>query len=1186
MKSLPGRVATRWLLAAAWVLCSVLPALAQSGAAPASPPASIAPATAPAEPREETIYIPYKKLRDVFEREGRGVFLPYDRFAELWKSARERGQAAPDDRPPVDSIISETENEATVGRDVVSVASRVKIEILKEGWSQIPLRLGDAAVTRATIAGEPARIVADPAAGYTLLIEKKGPGPRAIELNLEYAKAFAKTPGQNSVTFDAPQAPISRWRVRVPGAGVKVNIRPLLAATEAPADAGADQTVVLAFVGATPSVRLEWTPRAEGATGLEALASAQVQQQVWIEQGVNRTRAQIAFEISRAQLSQLAFEVPADQKVVSVFDNNVRQWAVAPADGKQRVTVQLFEPAKGTQNITLDLERFAGDEAKQDVAVPVIKALGVGRQQGVVVVQVAPALRAEVTRRTGLLQVDPAELPPAVAGGKWDFAYRYAALPFDLALAVERVEPRITVDMLVEATIEPELVTLNTLALFNIERAGLFRLELDIPAGYEVRQVTGRAIAGAQAAVIDTHHLDGANKGRLVVNLSRKALGKTGLDVELVKRLSEPDLLSPTGKSATVTLPLPRAASAAGIERQSGRLVVYAPESLRVNPGESTGLRGVSINEALEGIEAPQRSRGGGARPTLAFTFTQEPASLALAAERRKPQVNVRQLLLAQVEPGEVTYTATFNYEVLYSGVKSVRIDLPAALAGEFRNRTPSVRERLIEPAPADLAPGDVAWSFTGDSEFLGNRTVTLTLHRKIEKLDIGTPVDLKVPVLRPREVDRAWGQVVLTKAETIDVQPAGEPVGVRPIDPQRDVLGDRIADAARAFEFHDDWSLVIAATRYKLEDVKRTSIEEGVVRGVMTRGGEMTVHAAMRVRSVRQGLNVKLPAGVEFDTPHPLRLNGKAVSLGQGDTGGIYVIPLAGQRADEPFLLELRYTVHNARDFEPPSFPEAPAAQRLALVAYLPQERALVGYRGPWASAIDWRAPGLLAFLAGGSPSNAPSFWRWKPSGPSDAGLLASVHQGIPNLGPVDDDLRTDGLRYVFTTPRPLPAPDGNLHLVTWDEATLSALVSGLVLLGGLVLLRYSPAARVLAAGALVVTVVLVGVFLPTFALQALDGVFLASTLAVAVIWLVHYVAIVRPRDPLVQAMRREAIARREAAIAGIAGKTASIFKRPTEAAAGAGGGTASPPPPSTQPPPRENPPAAGPNESATPKE
>jgi len=97
-------------------------------------------------------------------------------------------------------------------------------------------------------------------------------------------------PGLNSVSFQAPQAPVSRWRITIPQAGVKVNIDPLIAATEVPAAekpaenkpaenkaAGLEKkppegTQVLAFVGAAPVVRIAWTPKVEGATGLAALA--------------------------------------------------------------------------------------------------------------------------------------------------------------------------------------------------------------------------------------------------------------------------------------------------------------------------------------------------------------------------------------------------------------------------------------------------------------------------------------------------------------------------------------------------------------------------------------------------------------------------------------------------------------------------------------------------------------------------------------------------------------------------------------------------------------------------------------------------------------------------------------------------------------------------------------------------
>ena len=185
--------------------------------------------------REQDIYIPYEKLRQVFERHGRGVFLPYEEFEELWRAAREKNQPAAAAQPPVGAVITEIENEATVAKDVVRVKATLKIDLLVEGWHEIPLRLADAAITSATLHGEPARIVGAPGEDYRLLVEKKGKEPEQIVLALEYAKAISKMPGQNSVSFQAPQAPVSRWRVRIPQAGVKVNLQPLIAATEVPA---------------------------------------------------------------------------------------------------------------------------------------------------------------------------------------------------------------------------------------------------------------------------------------------------------------------------------------------------------------------------------------------------------------------------------------------------------------------------------------------------------------------------------------------------------------------------------------------------------------------------------------------------------------------------------------------------------------------------------------------------------------------------------------------------------------------------------------------------------------------------------------------------------------------------------------------------------------------------------------
>jgi len=1100
------------------VVAWLVPGAARAGDPPAAA-AATQPATEPA--REQSIYIPYAKLRETFEREGRGVFLPYEQFQELWRAAREATRKPPEEGPPVKTLITEVSSDATVARDVVRVKAQVRLEVLAEGWHEIPLGLADAAITAATVGGQPARIVGGGDQGYRLLLEKKGAALEQVELVLEYAKAFTKAPGQNTVSFDAPRAPVSKWRVRIPQAGVKINIHPLIAASEVPVGdpdrPQADETVVLAFVGAAPAVRIDWTPRAEGAQGLQALVAVQTVQRVWIDEGVVRTRVNLAYDITRAAVSKLVLEAPADQKVVNVFDANVRQWSVEAAGDVQKITAELFEPAQGTQNILVELEQFGRDQTRSELAAPVVRALDVSRQQGLVAVAVGEGLRVEPVRRSGLLQVDAGEMPKSAtsgpAGERWSLTYRYVTLPYELALRVDKIEPRITADALVDVLLEPEELTMHVQAVYTVERAGVFRLELALPAGYEVRSVRGADIKGVAPAVVESHHLTEGEPRRLVVNLGRKALGQVGLAVNLHKRLTEADLLQPTGKAAELSIGVPQLAGP-GMERVTGRLIIYPAESLRVTPGQLQGLRVIPLAEALQGAQTsirggPPETRTGG----LAFAFADEPAAAALKAERRKPHITVRQLLAARVESGVVKYEATFFYNILYSAVPSLRIDIPQELAGVVQNPTIGVRDaRLESPAEAPAA-GYVAWGYRGEAGFKGQPTIKLTWERKIDALEIGKSVDVLVPQLRPMEVDRAWGQIALAKAETIDIRATGgaaaeKPVGLRPIDPQRDLLAGgealRAEGVARAFEFHDNWVLGVTATRYQLEEVKRTSIERALVRMVATRRGEVSAQALYRIRSAHQRLAVQLPDNVAFDT-EPVRINGRPVALERGQKGE-YFVPLVGQSPDQPFVLEVRYTVPGGGTrLVCPDFPDQPAVQKVYLEAYLPPEWVYLGSRGPWTDELEWRWDDVQGF---------------QPLVRRDD-LLPWVVAGINVAGNPAESFQTDGRPYLFSSMGPAPGRAGVLRLVTLRERWLHAFVLIVVALLGVALLWAKTPTRLLALGAFVTALILLGVFLPTFLRQIVDGVLLSALALVAILWLVWYLAWTRPRDPNVIARR-----------------------------------------------------------------
>ena len=175
-----------------------------------------------------------------------------------------------------------------------------------------------------------------------------------------------------------------------------------------------------------------------------------------------------------------------------------------------------------------------------------VKALDVGRQQGTVVVDVAAGLRAEATRTTGLLQVDAGELPEALRRQAWTFSYRYAAVPIRAGPGRGRGAAAGDGRVAGRGRLEPERLTLDVTAVYNIERAGIFKLELDVPAGYRaaprprLRPARRRRPRGGRRAGGLATTSKARDKDRLVVNLSHKAIGRVALAVQLQKDLREP----------------------------------------------------------------------------------------------------------------------------------------------------------------------------------------------------------------------------------------------------------------------------------------------------------------------------------------------------------------------------------------------------------------------------------------------------------------------------------------------------------------------------------------------------------------------------------------------------------------------------------------------------------------------
>ncbi len=862
-------------------------------------------------------------------------------------------------------------------------------------------------------------------------------------------------------------------------------------------------------MGPTPQIRIAWTPKAEGATGLDALTSVQVLQRSTIDEGILRTSVRFDYSISRAAIPTLALRVPGDQKVVSVFDPNIRKWSVRQEDGKQIVDIELFEAARQQQGVQLELEQLLETPKDADritVAIPELAAVDAGRQQGILVVKTTEELSMETVKTSGLLRMDAAELPDMLRqpGQNWEAAYRISSTSYSLDLSINKVEPRITAASQIRLNLDAYHLRTEMFTVFNVERTGVFQFTFEIPADAESVSARGHSRSGLTAVDVDGFTLadskDHPGMKTMTVNLRRKAFGPVGVLISYLHTRNEADLKSPTGKTVEIPIKLPGLGKGVA-QRSDGRLIVEATDAFRLNTLDAEGLQPVSVQQALGNDWNLGRSSA-----QLGFLFAETLPAFKLQAERRKPQLVLQEVRTVRIEDGSIKHTAKFHYEVRFSGIKSLRIDVPEALSGRLNLRgDDNWRETRMIPPPEDVAQGFVAWEFATRSDILGKGHFEVAWEDELSQLDIGKSLQIDIPRLVPQKQqpsDRIWGQIVLSKSQSIDLGESEATKGLKPIDPQHDLQPqDRIGDAVAAFEFHDDWTLQVVATRYKLEEVKRTSIERGFIRANLfftKTGTGISAQALFRIRSVQQRLELAMP---EKATISDIRVNGQNIVL-ESDTasGGRprFMIPLTTVPPDTPFILDIRYTVDPPCDnrIEIPSFPgipetkntaavPGPAIQKVFLAAYVPEDRILVGFRGDWSKDFTFQYSDSRTL-----PVNTPSV-------DSLFGEFAS--------GGRSNDFSVSGNPWLFSAIH--PGEDAALTLTIVPDRIGAAVFVVLVLIG-LAMLALSWLRRFQAVIALSVIGIVLGYVYSTFGSLLLNqSAACYAVLVVAAIWLLQAV-------------------------------------------------------------------------------
>ena len=92
------------------------------------------------------VYVPYDKLKPIFEKEKQGVFLPYKQFQELWRAAQGKPTAVA--KAPFAYLISTARFTGDVKDELGALKLELTIDVLSDKWVEIPIGLGQIGVSK------------------------------------------------------------------------------------------------------------------------------------------------------------------------------------------------------------------------------------------------------------------------------------------------------------------------------------------------------------------------------------------------------------------------------------------------------------------------------------------------------------------------------------------------------------------------------------------------------------------------------------------------------------------------------------------------------------------------------------------------------------------------------------------------------------------------------------------------------------------------------------------------------------------------------------------------------------------------------------------------------------------------------------------------------------------------------
>jgi len=1012
------------------------------------------------------IYIPFSSLNSTFEKPDANVVVPYAEYRRMIEALR-AGQAA--QLIPA-AVITQADYDIRIEGDLARIAARLKVNVLREGWAEVPVHFGSATIGSLK-AGDNVLMRGGTEGRNVLLFPKAG----AYDVELQLAATIHQSPEAREIAFDCPAVSLTTVHVTVPGKNQKIEIQP--AGLRMPPEENMEEsTHVAAQVGATGKISVKWRPPESQMPAMDLLASVNNRTLVTIADGLIHSEAFLDYDILRGELEQTRIVLPKSARLLDVFaDQGNLSWNAAEEGDNQIVTVKLSQPARKHLQITVRAESklsesefvIAGISPEKNAFG--IHALDAVRESGQIAIRHSADLTVNVIEQQALIRIENTEADPKLAGPN-ALLFKFYSPQIVLKLSSKPVEPRVQVEHLATFLFQDdELQFVNQLS-YLLEHAGLFELVMQLPEDVQIDQVT--------CPQMKEFNVDAANR-KLTLSLRERTQGRIDVQIKGHTKL-------PAADTDALKLPILEPLK---VDREQGTVRVFARESLEVQASQA-GM------ESAQPLSIAQESLQNGLQLRAAWTFTRRPVAIPIRVTHKPTRLRASIGTVVNIDPEQAHLTAKVTFQIEYAPLDEFTFSVPEAVSkqvqieidSENSNSAP-IKQRTAGPAEN----GRVIWTVQTQRKVLGRQTFVVTYDmspsaggavptdaaatQNAAREAAGTaPGDqnYQFDLVRPLGVRNAEGETVtplvefrgeavVTKDRTLAISTHSNGNGIEQIDLRELTLLPGTGTLAYRY-FRDDQenpvSLAVKTSQFDIQDVVATAVSRALVEMVTSEDQSVTYRCRYLVKSTeRQRLLVYLPKDLEvlgaFLDDREIKLEKAEASvpadLDQSLTP-FWINVARAESSETPFLLTMQFLWNLKSGTNTHLLAESllhlplpvigggsrGVVQKLKVVIWMPEEYALVGDPDPF--LLQKRQRRFSFLLGKPADHNTSHLAGWVTGGARSASVFA--------------ELPTEGRKaFVFTT----LGSTSEITARIWNRNWMTLLISATLVVIGWILLGTS---------------------------------------------------------------------------------------------------------------------------------